>query len=77
MMCHDVLLACEHLVVVMFILGFMFRVCIHVSGFHSQFVIRFNMWHDMAMILIAFSYDSHFYGIELVTLHLKSESLQI
>ena len=38
-MCHDVSLACECLVIVTFIFRFMFRVRIHVLGSHLQFVI--------------------------------------
>ena len=43
MMCCDVLLAREHLVTVMFILGFMFHVCIHVSGLHLRFVVQLDV----------------------------------
>ena len=71
MMCHDVLLAHECLVVVAFILGFTF------SGSHSYLWFAFAihdmigcgmMWGDIMMNSFTFSCESHWHMTKSVAL---------
>ena len=71
MMCHDVLLTHECLAIVVFVLGFMFRVCIPVFGsclfaIHDM-IGRGVTWGDVTMNSFTFTDESRWCMIKSVT----------
>ena len=72
-MCHDVSLAHGHLVVVVFISGFAFRVHVCVYGLHLQFAICDTIGcgvtcGDITMNSFTFSRESHWHMTKSVML---------